>query len=425
MHIEDTALKQLRKDKFICFKLLRALNKNSKPKKIERLKVKYLQLSTKYPEQVNKQDTPANSTTRNRKIQEIVDMRNHINRKQNTLFKTLRGEKIKSHINRLLELYSNEPKKFFSKIMKKFQNHKSMNVLRDPNNPNKSSSNTKTKLDYTLNFWSNIYKHKTKRGKEVPWWLANKCEFHTQDKVTEEITMTELKQTIQNMQNFRAPGVDKIPAELYKTLTEKALEILLRGYNSVIKNDAIPSEWKTARIKLIYKSGDESDLGNFRPISLIDVQYKIFSNIIRNRLSNFLESNGLFTDLQNGFRKGRGTSNNINTLINVLEDANDQTNDNLAHLVYIDLRKAFDSIEHWVIKDTLTHFGVQESSVRLIMSMYQDLEAFVDTPFGNTKTFKVERGGETRRWSLPFTVHHYPQPHPAYPQKHEFGFQIQ
>ena len=63
-------------------------------------------------------------------------------------------------------------------------------------------------------------------------------------------------------------------------------------------------------------------------------------------------------------------------------------------MLFIDLRKAFDSIEHWVLKDTLKHYGLEKDSIKFIMNLYTDLEAYdiVVTPFGATKTFTLQRG---------------------------------
>ena len=87
------------------------------------------------------------------------------------------------------------------------------------------------------------YTHKKrKRGNDKPSWLKNKIKPKYKDNIKQKITMMELKHTIEHMKNFRTAGEDMIPAEIYKTLTDQNLTILLEAYNSCLINNICPSE---------------------------------------------------------------------------------------------------------------------------------------------------------------------------------------
>ena len=383
-HVCSNEVKQMAKDKYLCKKLDKAIKIGSNTKRINLLRRKY--------NAITGMGTIEGKTCNTNNLDASMIMKSFriIHKEQKQLLYKLKQDKINKCITRLMNTYHDNPKRFFNNIMRKFQNHKDMRILKNPDNKKCSSTDPKVKLKYARKFWQRVYTTTTARGTTCPDWLQVKRKTKFKDTIMNKITLKELKDTIENMQNFKASGEDKVPVEIYKALPEEQLSKLLAIYNSNLNNCFIPKNWKRANIKLIYKEGDEQDLSNYRPISLINVQYKIFANIIRDRLAKFLEDNKLLSHLQNGFRKNRGTFNNLNSIINIIEDA--KYNKRSIHLLYIDIRKAFDSIEHWVLKDTLRYYNLQDKSIRLIMNMYEGLSACIDTPFGKTKEFNITKG---------------------------------
>ena len=96
-------------------------------------------------------------------------------------------------------------------------------------------------------------------------------------------------------------------------------------------------------IYLVYKSGEASDPMNYKPIALLNTSYKIFTSLLNYRFSRFLENTNSFSCMQGGFRIGRTTFTKIWTLINMFEDA--KINKKPLHVCYIDVKKAYDSVE--------------------------------------------------------------------------------
>ncbi|KAE9411782.1 hypothetical protein Angca_008752, partial [Angiostrongylus cantonensis] len=102
-----------------------------------------------------------------------------------------------------------------------------------------------------------------------------------------------------------------------------------------------PTQWKTSRrTVLLFKKGDLHDMGNFRPICLLSVVYKLFTRVILNRIHRTLDE--VQPCEQAGFRKGFSTMDHIHTLTRLIEVS--RVYKRLLCLTFIDLQKAFDSV---------------------------------------------------------------------------------
>uniref|UniRef100_A0A2D4EPZ4 Reverse transcriptase domain-containing protein n=1 Tax=Micrurus corallinus TaxID=54390 RepID=A0A2D4EPZ4_MICCO len=115
--------------------------------------------------------------------------------------------------------------------------------------------------------------------------------------------MVELTQAIRSQKNNKTPGLDGLSGEYYKTMEEILSPIMLDLYNEVLTDSNMPDTWKDALISLILKDGtDARQIHNYRPISLLNSDYKIFATIIANRRKNLL--NDYIHGDQNGFLPG-------------------------------------------------------------------------------------------------------------------------
>jgi hypothetical protein len=124
----------------------------------------------------------------------------------------------------------------------------------------------------------------------------------------------------------------------------------------------LPQQWKESIIVPIYKKGDKTDFNNYRGISLLSTAYKILSNILLARLTPYI--NKIIGDHQCGFRHNRSTTDQIFDIRQILEKKWECNG--TVHQLFIDFRKAYDSIKREVLYNILLEFCTPKKLVRLI-----------------------------------------------------------
>jgi hypothetical protein len=124
--------------------------------------------------------------------------------------------------------------------------------------------------------------------------------------------------------------------------------------------------WKKSVVKPIYKNGEKEEAINYQPITIVPALSKVLEKVIANHLIAFLEKHDILNKSQFGFRKNESTNNAIAAIIeNITESLNDKTKCNC---VLLDLSKAFDCIQHYILMDKLYKYGVRGIPHKLIES---------------------------------------------------------
>ena len=160
-------------------------------------------------------------------------------------------------------------------------------------------------------------------------------------------------------------------------------EIILGFCNRALNDGFALEQWRISNIIPVPKKGDLTDTNNYRGISLTSIVTKTFNRMILNRIQP--EAEKKLRDNQNGFRKGRSTTSHILTLRRILEGA--RAKNLSAVMVFIDFKKAFDSVDRDTIMKILLAYGIPKKIVDLITLLYTNTRAQVITPDGKTEFF--------------------------------------
>lgn len=244
------------------------------------------------------------------------------------------------------------------------------------------------KLRIFTEAWSKIYKHKTPPPKPTSLWNQIPTGPYS-GSLTQPITTEEFYKAIGK--SFKAPGKSAIPYEVIKLLPNSIINIYIALFNHILIHKHIPDSWKVAHISLLEKDPHNTHNPlNYRPISLLECQYKIFSAILYNRLHKHIYSNNHISCHQLGFKKGVSTHNHLITLINTIEDSK-QFHKPL-YIASIDLVKAYDSVQHWAIKQALNRCNIDPNLTELIMNLHIGAQACITTNDGHGEYFPINRG---------------------------------
>ena len=161
-------------------------------------------------------------------------------------------------------------------------------------------------------------------------------------------------------------GLDSLSVNLLKAIKDEISDALVILVNQTLATGIFPASLKIAKVIPIYKKGDINDLSNYRPISVLPVISKIYEKIIANQINEYFLNNKLFIDNQYGFRNRHSTELAALEIIDRTLLAMDR-NECPIH-VYLDLSKAFDTIDHNILIAKLQHYGIKGVACSLFKS---------------------------------------------------------
>ena len=172
--------------------------------------------------------------------------------------------------------------------------------------------------------------------------------------VSEQFTLSQLRKSKIN----KATGLDQIPARLMKDSAALICIPLTKIINISLESGHIPSEWKIARVIPLFKSGKAVDLDNYRPISVLPVASKILERAVHVQLYAYLTDKNYLSPYQCGFRKKHSTETDVIYFTDSVRRNIDQGL--LTGAVFVDLRKAFDTIDHSMLLTKLQTYGIDQ-----------------------------------------------------------------
>lgn len=187
---------------------------------------------------------------------------------------------------------------------------------------------------------------------------------------TEEVVLK-----IKELDTRKSAGPDGITAAFVKT-HHQIFSILLRDmFNECVESGYFPDFLKVAKVTPIHKAGSRKDVNNYRPISVLSVLSKILEKLLVDRLLHYLRDRHVLYDNQFGFRLGSSTLTAANELVDDIYEAMDTRR--ITGVLFLDLKKAFDTINHDMLLKKLEFYGVRGTCNALIKSYLSDRLQFV------------------------------------------------
>jgi len=191
---------------------------------------------------------------------------------------------------------------------------------------------------------------------------VGQTEIHTAEPLVPKPSASEVELAIDKLKSHKLPGIDQILAELIKAGGRTICLEIHKLITSIWKKEKLPEEWKESIIVPIHKKGDKMDCNNCRGISLLPTTYKILSNILLSRLISYVKE--IIGNHQCGFRRNRSTIDHIFCICQILEKKWEYNEE--VHQLFIDFKKAYDSVRWEVLYKILIEFGIPRKLVRLI-----------------------------------------------------------
>lgn len=139
-------------------------------------------------------------------------------------------------------------------------------------------------------------------------------------------------------------------------------------FNIIHKSAEPPPEWASLIIRLLHKKGSKQLISNFRPLALISNVCKLYMSVLTVRLTMVVEHRQYLGEMQNGFRAERGTSDNLVVLSQMIE--HNRSAKKPLYAAFLDLEKAYDSIEWDVVWQTLAQLDIDARFIDLLKNLY-------------------------------------------------------
>ena len=185
-------------------------------------------------------------------------------------------------------------------------------------------------------------------------------------------------------------GPYSIPIRLLKSLGKPVSEAFSLIVNDSFSNGTYPSKLKVGKVVAHHKKGTSDNPSNYRPISLLLVFSKITGKLMHKRLYDFLEINNVIGPLQFGFRKKHSTAHALTSLTKkVKQTINDG---NYGCGVFIDLKKAFDTVNHQILLKKLEHYGIRGIPLDWFKSYLSNRKQYVSVSGNTSETLEMTCG---------------------------------
>ena len=284
--------------------------------------------------------------------------------------------------------------KYFFELKKRHFNSKTIRNLKIDDNTTLNTDEEilkEAKRFYQALYTSNNSFCQNVSGEDLFFQQGNQCIISDDERRLCEglLTARECLESLKNMKSNKTPGTDGIPVEFYKVFWNDIKPFFLASINASHAKGLLSISQRRGLLTLIPKKDKAlCYIKNWRPISLLNCDYKIAAKSIANRIKRTLPS--VINSDQTGFQKSRFIGENILLLNSILSYTDIEKIPGL--LLFIDFEKAFDTLEWSFIEKTLKYYNFGDSLILWIKLFYTDISSSIQNNGWSSDFFTLSRG---------------------------------
>ena len=193
------------------------------------------------------------------------------------------------------------------------------------------------------------------------------------------------------MQSTSGAGITGIPTKVFKFSSQKLIPLLTKLFNLCITSNDLPSEWKSAVVTPLYKNkGASTDLNSYRGISVLPPIAKLFEKILATQIIIYINLHQILFKGQHGFRNAHSCETALHELLSDINEIRDKRQ--IALLLFIDFRKAFDLVDANKLLLKLFHLGFDNNAIELIANYFKDRSQVVKLNNKLSSTLPIKLG---------------------------------
>uniref|UniRef100_A0A803T714 Reverse transcriptase domain-containing protein n=1 Tax=Anolis carolinensis TaxID=28377 RepID=A0A803T714_ANOCA len=243
-------------------------------------------------------------------------------------------------------------------------------------------------------FYGKLYKKDSIAEEKVTQYIGKqdipKITETQRERLNGRITEEEISRAIKKLPSSKAPGPDGFSMLYYKIFQDILVSPLQKVMNKILEEGKVPQTWNSANIVVIPKGKmDNTQVKNYRPISLLNADYKIFASILADRLKEVLKVR--IAEDQSGFLPGRQMRENIRNILNVIEYYEKNNRKEIAFL-FLDAEKAFDNVNWFCMFEILREMDVGFYFSNAIKAIYSKQTARIITNGQISNTINISKG---------------------------------